>query len=115
MPADHRGIGEQPVERHQGRDAGEDREEDVEAHPRGDRDDAVLRHIAVDAPKNILPSSLRNFGGRHGPAATPIVANPFCAGFRLERLPATREAEDEESDDRGRSRERRSDEVFGNG
>ena len=57
MILDGRGVGEQAVDRDQGRKGGKEREQAIERDPSCDGEDAVCVDLLVDAPEDVLPAS----------------------------------------------------------
>lgn len=85
MFGDAAGIGEDAVDRHERGNRGEDRQEAVVGHAGGERENAVLADVAVDAPGDVLPaprgdfrrrccvtSAVSAFGGELGRRGMPI-------------------------------------------
>src|SRR6516225_6124018 len=55
MLADRRRIGEEAVKCDQGGDTRKNRQQSIEGNARCYRDDAVVRDVLIDPPKNTLP------------------------------------------------------------
>ena len=71
MILDGRGISEQAVDRYQGRKGRKEREQSIERHPGCDGEDAILVHLLVDAPENVLPALSGISVGERLPALGP--------------------------------------------
>src|ERR1700751_3440054 len=84
-------VGEKTIERTQGSDARENRQERVECHACRNGEDAVLRDILIDPPKNVFPTRWRYLGGGFSTPAAPFIAPivPSCVAIVM-RGPADR-------------------------
>src|SRR3954454_24862245 len=81
MLLDGGGIGEQAVDRDQGRKGGEEREQAIEGDTSSDRQDAILVDLLVGAPEDVLPALGRDLVGRRGLSSTAMFpAGPVRVG-----------------------------------
>ena len=60
MLGDAGGVGKQPIDGDKGRERGKNREDAVVGHACGQRENAVVAYVAVDAPEDVLPSLRRD-------------------------------------------------------
>src|SRR3954469_23508955 len=81
MLLDGGGIGEQAVDRDQGRNGREERKQAIEGDTSRDRQDAILVDLLVGAPENVLPALGRDLVGRRGLSSTAsFPASPVRVG-----------------------------------
>ena len=104
MVAHRTRVGEKPIERDEGGNAGEERQECIERDARGNREHPILADLLVNSPENVLPPFDRHiawgFGGAAaialrlgqalGVAALERQLVLLCAGSELLPLSATR-------------------------
>ncbi len=62
---DRRGVGDQAVERDEGRNGGKNRQQRIEDDASRDSEQSIVIDAGVDAPKYVLPSSPGNMPRRH--------------------------------------------------
>jgi hypothetical protein len=82
MVVDRGRVGKETVERHERRDGRKKREEAEIGHARRDREDAILVHLFVGAPGDVLPALGGNFGRRAGDAAAVLFGRCLALHFR---------------------------------
>src|SRR3954465_8516418 len=84
MLLDGGGIGEQAVDRDQGRKGREERKQAIEGHTSSDRQDAILVDLLVVAPEDVLPALGGDLVGRCGLSSTAMFpAGPVRVGRRV--------------------------------
>jgi len=81
MPGDGGRIGEQAVDRDQGRERGKDRQQAVVGHSCREGQYAVLGNVRIDAQQNVLPSARRDLGGRARQPATALLVGGLRDGL----------------------------------
>src|SRR3954471_12690248 len=83
MILDGRGVGEQAVDRDQGRKGGKEPEQAIEGHAGCDRQDAVFVDLLIDAPEDVLPALGGALGGGGRLSSTTRLPAGFMRGRGL--------------------------------
>ena len=82
MVAHRAGVGEQPVERDECRNAGKQRQQGIEGDAGRDRQHPVLADLRVDPPEDVLPAFGRDLARGLGGAAAIVLGRGSLLGFR---------------------------------
>src|SRR5215203_4388512 len=81
MVAHGAGVGEQPIERDECRNAGKQRQQGIESDAGRDRQHPVLADLRVDPPEDVLPAFGRDLARGLGGAAAIVLGRGSLLGF----------------------------------